>query len=248
MFQRIKQHIKNSLVSDQAIGHVQQQPQVSQRQLIGDLSRIPHWEHKIDLYNRYEYSVPNGRWLSKDSTGHEIAMPRIEAPTHVNYGCGGNLMSGWLNIDMYDSDAPNYRHINLLEKHPFQDSSVKFGFSEDMLEHLNQAESIFLLSEIHRTAAPNGVIRLSFPGLEGVLSRHYSPPSEERMRKGEFEAYSFWDHIHFYSKEELSLVAKHVGFREVHFTEYGESRYPELRNLDTRESQIGLNTYVELTK
>jgi predicted SAM-dependent methyltransferase len=122
------------------------------------------------------------------------------------------------------------------------------GFAEDVLEHFTQAESIFFLSEVCRTFMPGGVMRLSFPGLEGVLDRHYSPPSSSVISAGEIEAYSLWDHYHFYSKAELELVAKHLGFSRVHFVDYGVSEYADLSGLDTRSEHIGLNTYVELTK
>ena len=232
--------------------------QISQRNLIIQLSKIPEWEKKMDVYNLYDYDAPSGAWqkkATKESCRDENSMTacnqselgRVECD-RVNYGCGGNLIEDWLNVDLYRSEARNYRMINLLEKHPFADSSLRFGFSEDVLEHLNQAESLFFLSEIHRALVKGGVLRLSFPGLEGVLAQHYSPYSETRVRQGEFEAYAFWDHIHFYSKEELRLVSEHIGFERIEFTEYGKSVYPELSGLDTRAHQIGLNTYIELTK
>lgn len=227
---------------------------ISQREMVKQLLLIPDWEKKIEYYNHYEYSRSQGAWVNKSNDQHilsdnnEVMGQSTDELIKVNYGCGGNLIEGWVNIDLYESDASNYRYVNLLEKHPFPDNSIRFGFSEDMLEHLNQAESIFFISEIYRTLAPQGVMRLSFPGLEGVLDRHYSPVSEERVRQGEFEAYSFWDHIHFYSREELALVARHIGFSNIQFVEYGNSQYAELCQLDTRSSQIDLNTYVELTK
>lgn len=218
--------------------------------MVRKLSTIPYWEDKINFTKNFDYSEEQGIWAQPTGTSEKRTPPTIAAPTcnKVNYGCGGNIIDGWLNIDLYESDAKGYRCVNLLEKHPFNDNSVLFGFSEDMLEHLNQAESIFFLSEIYRTLAPNGVMRLSFPGLEGVLQKHYSPATEKRVREGEFEAYSFWDHIHFYSQEELRTVAKHLGFRDVKFYEFGRSDHSELSNMDTREHQIGLNTHAELTK
>jgi predicted SAM-dependent methyltransferase len=226
---------------------------MSQREMIKQLQSIPNWQCKIELYNNYEYSQSQGVWVDKTierriaADGSEVEGAAVNL-LKVNYGCGGNLMEGWLNIDLYEFDAPNYRFVNLLEKHPFPGNSIQFGFSEDMLEHLNQAESIFFIGEIYRTLAPRGVMRLSFPGLEGVLNRHYSPTSETRVRQGEFEAYSFWDHVHFYSKDELAMVAKQMGFSSIDFVEYGMSKHPVLCNLDTRESQSDLNTYVELNK
>lgn len=225
---------------------------VTQREMVDHIARIPHWERKMELLARYDYLESEGIWVEKVQTAGADTLPTItdvaSGFAQVNYGCGGNLIEGWLNVDLFPSYAPNYRQINLLEKHPFPDNRFQFGFSEDVLEHLNQGESIFFLSEIYRTLGDGGVLRLSFPGLEGVLERHYTPPSEAVVRRGEFEAYSFWDHIHFYSKDELALVARHIGFKRVTFVEYGKSEYPELTGRDTRSTQIGLNTYVELVK
>ena len=57
-----------------------------------------------------------------------------------------------------------------------------------------------------------------------------------------------WQHIHFYSREELSLVCRHIGFREVKPVTHGESAHAALQGLDHREDQRGINTYVEITK
>lgn len=226
-------------------------PILSQRELLQKLDVIPDWDQKINLYQRYAYDPTIGAWTQIGATYKLNKSHLLEAstqPIRINYGCGQHLLKDWLNIDLHDSNEPNYRKINLLEKHPFGNDVVKFGFSEDMLEHLTQAESIFFLSEAYRTLSKNGVLRLSFPCLEGVLKNHYSMPSETRVREGEFEAYAFWDHVHFYSKDELSLVANHIGFRKIKFVDYGKSEHLELMNLDTRKDQIGLNAYIELTK
>lgn len=225
---------------------------VTQREMVEHLARIPYWEYKIEFLGTYDYSGTDGAWHSKKENGQASASSGFAASTpdydKINYGCGATIIDGWLNVDLFPSEMTGYRQINLLEKHPFPDSYFQFGFSEDVLEHLNQAESIFFLSEIYRTLVDDGILRLSFPGLEGVLDRHYTPASETVIRRGEFEAYSFWDHIHFYSREELALVTRHIGFREINFVEYGESQYPELAGMDTRDTQIGLNIYAELIK
>lgn len=236
--------------------HRQQQSTVddglkTQKQLLKTLETIPHWEKKIETYNRFSYSPGHGRWAANpgaEPIADSDKLVRTSDELKVNYGCGGNIIPGWLNVDLFESSKQGYQKVDLLDKHPFPDNSVKFGFSEDVLEHLTQAESIFFLGEIFRTLMPGGVIRLSFPGLEGVLEKHYAPSSETRIRQGEFEAYSFWDHVHFYSKAELSLVASHIGFQNITFVDYGASEHASLCKLDTRSHQIGLNTYVELSK
>jgi predicted SAM-dependent methyltransferase len=220
---------------------------VSLRDMVRRLALIPHWEDKIAFARGFDYEAGAGRWTRLPASAR-TARGHSDIAEKIHYGCGSKLIDGWLNVDWHESTASGYRQVNLLETHPFDSDSVKFGFSEDMLEHFGQAESIFFLSEIHRTLTRGGVMRLSFPGLEGVLKRHYSPPSERRVREGELEAYAYWGHVHFYGRDELRMVATHLGFTDIRFVDYGKSDHPELSDLDTRLDQIGLNTYVELTK
>lgn len=242
----LRRFLRKTIRSGSVLPWAKPPAQLSQRGLVLRLATLPSWEDKIAEYRSYRYCQHSGMWNLAEAS---VDSPIKHLEAHkVNYGCGSDIHEGWLNVDLYESNKPGYLKLNLLEKHPFEDSSVQFGFSEDMLEHLTQAESIFFLSEVYRCLRPGGVLRLSFPGLEGVLSKHYYPATEQRVREGEFEAYSFWGHIHFFSKSELKLVAKHLGFKEIEFVGYGESRHQELTGLDTRLQQIGLNTYVELTR
>jgi predicted SAM-dependent methyltransferase len=167
----------------------------------------------------------------------------------VQYGSSNNLFGeGWVNVDIGENPAPNYLQADLTEAHPFQDACFRFGFAEDFLEHLDQEQSMRFLMEAHRTLRPGGVLRLSFPGLEGVLTKHYTPPTTRSAEFARIDAYEAHGHKHFYSRDELRLVARHVGFQETRFVEYGKSEHPELCGLDQRAAQIGLNTYVELMK
>jgi SAM-dependent methyltransferase len=218
----------------------------SHRQLVNHLTRIPSWQDKIRFHKEFVYNQPAGVW----ARGRRLAnnLPTVEPYAKVHYGCGPVLLDGWLNVDELPSDAAGYMIVNLLEKHPFPNNSVQFGYAQDVLEHFDQAQSMFFLSEVCRTLSPGGVMRLSFPGLEGVLLKHYSPPTEANVRTGEIDAYSVWDHLHFYSNGELELVSKHLGFSGFRLVNFGQSEHPELRNLDTRTEQLGLNTYAELTK
>ena len=172
----------------------------------------------------------------------------------INYACGGRYLENWLNVDFHYKDAfiiPDkiiYYAVDLTAKHPFPDNYFEFGFAEDFIEHLQQADSIVFLSECYRTFKTGGVLRLSFPGLEGVLQKHYKTMNYQTVIKAKEEAFTTWEHFHFYSQDELKTVAKHVGYREVNFVNYGLSNFPELKGLETRNKQIGLNTYVELVK
>jgi predicted SAM-dependent methyltransferase len=165
----------------------------------------------------------------------------------IHYGCGGNVFRGWLNVDFFVVHD-GIDNIDLSARHPFKDESFKFGFSEDFIEHMPQAEQIIFLSEVFRTFQKKGVIRLSFPGLEGVLRRHFRGADYKAALQGKKEAYDMWEHVHFPSYAELSLLCWHIGFSKIRKVEFGKSEFSELCNLDTRDDQMDLNTYVEITK
>ncbi|MBK8477876.1 MAG: methyltransferase domain-containing protein [Opitutaceae bacterium] len=184
----------------------------------------------------------------------------MELPDKVHYGCGGNVLPGWMNTDGFDACfpwdtvAPEVKSrivaLDLVGRHPFPDEQFRFGFSEHFLEHLDQAESLLFLAECYRTMARGGVLRLAFPGLRGVLRRHYRRSDFEGATLGRQEAYTMWSHKHFYCEESLSLVAGHLGFSRADVVATSCSEHPELRNLELRNKpeQAAFNLVMELTK
>jgi len=176
----------------------------------------------------------------------------------IQYGCGQNILEGWLNVDAFktyyawhavpDRVKAQIVDVELVQRHPFPDNSFRFAFAEDFLEHLDQAEALIFLSEAYRCLKSGGVLRLSFPGLSGVLTRHYRSTDFEGAHLGFVEAFQTWHHKHFFSAESLELVSKHLGFSGFSIQDFGQSIYPELRGLETRPDQVDLNLTVELTR
>ncbi len=181
-------------------------------------------------------------------------------PQKVHYGCGGNILPGWLNLDGFDACYPwetvapelkaQILRMDLAGRHPFPDDHFRFGFSEHFLEHLDQAESLVFLAECHRTFAPGGVLRLAFPGLRGVLQRHYRCSDFAGAAQGRHEAFTLWSHKHFYCEESLTLVARHLGFSRADVVPTSRSEHPELRDRELRNKpeQAAFNLVMELTK
>ncbi|MBX7057211.1 MAG: methyltransferase domain-containing protein [Leptospirales bacterium] len=196
-----------------------------------------------------------GYVLSKVQRPNSRPQPsRLPAPARkIHYGAGQRLLSGWLNVDFYPQSKlerePFQLSVDLSGAHPFDDGSFDFAFAEDFLEHLDQKQQLNFLVEAARCLAADGVLRLSFPGLEGVIERHYNQPNFETFARGAYESYDLFEHKHFPARAELQLMAKAAGFRLANFAiEFGKSAHRELQDLDSRGEQIGLNTYVELTK
>jgi hypothetical protein len=168
----------------------------------------------------------------------------------INYGCYRNYLKDWLNVDrdIEKSDIFKTAKVNLTQKHPFHDETFAYGFAEDFIACIQQSELIIFLYEVYRTFRSGGVLRISTPGLEGVLNKHYSDSNIETALLAKTEAYDMWGNILFPSFHDLEMICKHIGFSGIRKVEYGISDHAELNNLDTRTHQIGLNTYVEITK
>lgn len=178
-------------------------------------------------------------------------------PDRVHYACGRRVLAGWVNVDMFDDAYPygppeeelrrQIVYADLRAPHPFPDNWFQYGYSEDFLEHLTQADSLIFLSEAFRTLRPGGVLRVSTPALPGILRRHLRSSNHEGGATCRDEAYTRWHHLHFYSFETLELVARHIGFSKVVQCEYGKSDHAALQQ-ETRPDQADLNLVVELTK
>lgn len=183
---------------------------------------------------------------------HNSAALRKANVSMVHYGCGSRHFGlGWVNVDILEPGEHTdtmYVQADLASRQPFPSDYFSYAFAEDFIEHLSQDESLIYLCEIYRCLRVGGVLRLSFPGLQDVLRRHYLSSDYEGASAGRKIAYTHWAHKHFYCKESIEHVARHIGFSEVIFTDFGISQHELLRGLEHRAEQDDLNIYVELTK
>ena len=113
--------------------------------------------------------------------------------------------------------------MDLTKRHPFADNLIEFGFTEDFIEHLSQADAIIFLTEIYRTFKNGGVLRMSTPDLKGALKDNYSEISYDQARNFKMNAYTKHSHKHFFCFEELEQVCHYIGFNEIQLVEYGKS-------------------------
>src|SRR4051812_3763507 len=119
---------------------------------------------------------PDGPEYKRQLDEYSATLKRLDI-RKAQYGSGSNpLGDGWLNVDR-ELTSPDgtklYMSADLTSKHPFPADWFSFAFAEDFLEHLRQEQSLIFLAEVLRCLRPGGVLRLSFPGLRGVLKKHY---------------------------------------------------------------------------
>jgi len=80
-------------------------------------------------------------------------------PIKIHFGCGGNILKGWINHDM---------DVDMRCRLPFDSETVDAVFTEHTIEHLSSSEMVFFLCESFRILRKGGWIRVVFPDIEKI--------------------------------------------------------------------------------
>lgn len=193
-----------------------------------------------------KHSLSRAGWAIHRVPRPQPAPPEVQpALDRIQYACGYKYLPGWLNVDIIDVGPEGYLYVNLVERHPFPANHFAFAFCEDFIEHIDQRDSLVFFEEVHRTLKPGGVFRVTFPCLDGVLAEHYPKADFATYSSQRSEVFTELGHVHYYSRESLALVARHIGF-DVSFVEPNHSTHEALHGLNTRLATS--NLHAELTK
>jgi predicted SAM-dependent methyltransferase len=159
-------------------------------------------------------------------------------PARLHIGCGQQSLAGWINID--NQGLPGVDQV-LDVRHGLPFSGVSAIYAEHFLEHLSLDEGLAFLGECRRVLLPDGVLRLSTPNLDWVLSTHYrwqDVTDEDRrldcMRLN--RAFHGWGHQFLYNAAMLASALRSVGFERVAAQTYGRSETAGLAGLERHET------------
>ncbi|MBV8654202.1 MAG: methyltransferase domain-containing protein [Alphaproteobacteria bacterium] len=101
----------------------------------------------------------------------------------LNLGCGQNKLPGYVNVDKYQTFAPDRVFDLEVFPWPFEDNSAQEIVMTHVLEHLGAETEIFLgiIKELYRVLTPGGKldIKVPHPRSEGFLGdpTHVRPVS-----------------------------------------------------------------------
>lgn len=128
------------------------------------------------------------QWEIGRLIGYEIKRFRLRmtAPktfktdkTLFHLGCGDRHLSGWLNVDLWNSDINLDIANGIL---PFANEQFEAIVSQHVIEHLTiEDELIPLLKECHRTMKVGGEIWLSTPDMEKVAKSYIAHKNEDMV-------------------------------------------------------------------
>lgn len=174
----------------------------------------------------------------------------------IQIGCGPkNILPDWWNVDI--RLFPGIDEV-MDATQPWKYQSLDFVYGEHFLEHLTLDGAISFLRNAWSSLKEEGVIRLSTPSLEWVLSTHFDL-SESAAKKRIVSTFAMnrafhgWGHHFLYSQEFLVDLLENIGFTKINFFEYGKSEHSELIGMERHGSYKVHNGYpsvwiVEATK
>jgi len=165
-------------------------------------------------------------------------------------------MNRWLHLGCGDHKLPapweNFDHkVDLREDLPFQDGHVQYIFAEHVIEHLSFRDAIHFLTECHRILNKGGVLRFSFPdmtrvGIEVVplYAQHlktHTGKTVENLESVWLSIATDWGHRSVWTEGIAVRLLLGLGFdRVLPLPSYGQSCYPDLKNIDGRHLSEGL--------
>ena len=184
--------------------------------------------------------------LTDKSQPKRLGPDRPNGIKQVQVGCGPqNLLSDWWNVDI--RPFPGIDCVMDVTK-PWPFDGLNYVYGEHFLEHLSLEGAVSFLNNAWKSLKPGGVIRLSTPSLEWVLSTHFnlSETNPQIRIDSTFSmnrAFHGWGHQFLYSKDFLQSILEQLGWQGVKFCEYGKSDHPALRGIERHGGYSVANGY-----
>ena len=179
--------------------------------------------------------------LTQAETPAEWPIQLPEAGLRLHLGCGGNIVAGWINLDM--EPMPGARFWNCRDGLPFADGSVSLIYSEHMIEHLELEEALRLFRECFRVLMKGGVARFSTPDLVMLIFTY----ARQRIREFEDvgwlpatpcdmfnEGMRLWRHKYLFDRDKLVACLRSAGFTSVEPAPWRKSTVSTLNDMESR--------------
>jgi SAM-dependent methyltransferase len=131
----------------------------------------------------------------------------------LHLGCGGKHFDGYLNVDLWITDATDV--ISDITSLPWPDNAASIIESYHVIEHISHKKIRNTLKDWHRVLKPGGKLILECPHFDKAV-REYLSGNESRLlnifgrQRSEGDA-----HLYGFNPERLMRLLEEVGFKEI---------------------------------
>ncbi len=166
----------------------------------------------------------------------------------LNIGCGEDYRDGWVNVDLTQKchyGAEKKQKVDVIcdikINWPFKEQVAEYVLMQEVFEHVNRWDGLFLLKEANRVLIKGGTLELTVPPVEKQMKLFLAminrPTSFEEFENAHQMPYNIWkslddiagatirtikddfsdmgdamSHKSFYSKNMLKMLITYAGF------------------------------------
>ena len=161
----------------------------------------------------------------------------------VHLGCGEDVRTGWVNIDLTPTLPPwippkaMFINHDLRRGLPLEAGSCGFIYSSHFFEHLEYEDALRLMHDCYKALSFGGVFRIVLPNLPDWFDAYLRGEKEyfdlldavlpELGSKTlidyiNFGVYQFGQHKYIYDEEKLESILQRIGYSSVSPSSYQE--------------------------
>lgn len=208
----------------------------------------------------------------------------------LNLGCGPSGINGWTNYDygilplistlprvryiliklgilgkFYQIKWPKIELVDIRKKFPLENDKVGVVFCSQVLEHFEYWEARLILSECYRVLKSGGILRISVPDIEKIVSNYLHDKDKVEAAR-EFGKTVFGDvkdiipnriqkistlfiryHKWHYNFQYLKQLLEETGFKKITKCDFRKGNTPDLSKLELEIHQP-TSMYIEAYK
>jgi predicted SAM-dependent methyltransferase len=180
---------------------------------------------------------------------------------YLRVGSGSHSDPGWLSIDLLPVRL-SVVYMDATKPFPLPSMSFDAVQCEHVIEHVDYAAGLAMLTECHRVLRTGGILRVATPNFDLVrrlLDRGDDDPALAAYVNWSHRTYGTlaelhqpenavftanrlvreWGHTFIYDELTLRSALTTAGFSEIVKVAPGESAHPELRGIDRHHEEIG---------
>ncbi|HEY2934925.1 MAG TPA: methyltransferase domain-containing protein [Acidobacteriota bacterium] len=134
------------------------------------------------------------------------------APVKLHLGCGPKHFEGYVNVDLWITDATDV--VCNIQKLPWPDSAASVIESHHMIEHISHRAIEETFREWHRVLVPGGLLILETPHFDEAVRRYLAGDEERLLSIFGRQRRTGDTHFYGYNPSRLESLLSRIGFRD----------------------------------